>query len=194
MTKLVYSTLVGIMLGTLVLSRPILAQDLEKVDNFRLEGIELKSMANKKAIVLVFTSSHCSWALQYVDRLIDLHKNYDSTKVSFIAINSNDTTLSVRDGAVRMREIAKYPFPYLKDKDQSVARLLKVTKTPEALVLIPADKGFKILYRGKIDDNPVDAEAVTDPYLKKAIDAALAGKKPEKASTMPNGCPIKQME
>lgn len=194
MTKLVYSTLIGIMLGSMVLSRPMLAQDLKVVDSLKLEGLELQAHQDKKAVVLVFTSSHCSWALQYVDRLIELHKKYDSTQVQFVAINSNDTTLSQRDGVSRMRKIANYPFPYLKDNDQSVAKQLQIVKTPEVLVLVPGEKGFDIFYRGKIDDNPVDAKAVKNPFLQNAIDAALEGKELEKNRTMPNGCSIKWMD
>jgi peroxiredoxin len=201
MTKLVYSTLIGVFIGILAISSPVLAQELKVVDNFSFKKankktIALKDFQDHKAVVVVFTSSHCSWALQYVDRLIEMHGEFDSSKVAFLAINSNDPTLSGRDSETRMAKIAKYPFPYLKDKDQSVAKLFEVSKTPEAFVLIPQkeEKNFLMVYRGKIDDNPVDASLVKKSFLKDAIQATLKGEKPEIESTMPNGCGIKWIE
>ncbi|MEL6845724.1 MAG: redoxin domain-containing protein, partial [Bacteroidota bacterium] len=135
-----------------------------------------------------------SWATQYIGRLQKLHERYAEKNVSFIAINSNDPTLSQRDAEARMHKIAKYKFPYLKDKDQSIARMFGITKNPEAVVLIPTEEGFKMIYRGKIDDNPLDATMVENAYLNLAIQSALSETELETETTTPNGCSIKWIE
>ncbi|MEM6343486.1 MAG: redoxin domain-containing protein [Bacteroidota bacterium] len=199
MTKLLYSSLMGLAIGVLILGRPLSAQELTVVEDFSLSApdsqvVKLSDYQDQKAIVVVFTSSHCSWATQYIERLQKLHKRYAEQNVSFIAINSNDPTLSQRDAEARMQKIAKYDFPYLKDKDQAVARLFEITKNPEAVVLIPAEEGFQMVYRGKIDDNPLDASMVKNAFLDLAIQAAIAGEDPETETTIPNGCSIKWIE
>lgn len=199
MTKLLYSTLMGLAIGVLILGRPLSAQDLSTVEDFSLtdpagKTVKLTDYQAQKAVVVVFTSSHCSWATQYIERLQKLHQRYGEQKVSFIAINSNDPTLSQRDTEARMQKIAKYAFPYLKDKDQAIARMFGITKNPEAVVLIPTEEGFKMIYRGKIDDNPLDASMVKNAFLDLAIQAALAEGEPETDTTVPNGCSIKWIE
>ncbi|MEL7339415.1 MAG: thioredoxin family protein [Bacteroidota bacterium] len=199
MTKLLYTGLIGLTIGVLIWGKPLQAQDLTMVEEFSLrtpEGdtIKLSDFQDQKAVVVVFTSSHCSWATQYIQRLQKLHERYGEKNVSFIAINSNDPTLSQRDAEARMHKIAKYKFPYLKDKDQAVAKMFGITKNPEAVVLIPGEEGFKMIYRGKIDDNPLDATVVNKAYLELAIQAAIAGTELETESTPPNGCSIKWIE
>jgi len=199
MTKLLYSTLMGLAIGILILGRPLSAQELSVVEDFSLstpdsQVVKLSDYQDQKAVVVVFTSSHCSWATQYIDRLQKLHKRYGEQDVSFIAINSNDPTLSQRDTEARMQKIAKYAFPYLKDKDQAIAQMFGITKNPEAVVLIPVDDGFQMVYRGKIDDNPLDATMVQNAFLDLAIQSVLAGEDPETDATVPNGCSIKWIE
>ena len=198
MTKIAYSTMIGLFIGFSLFWRPAVAQDLDTVDNFVLvkgeKEVALADFRDQKVVVVVFTSSHCSWATQYVDRLHDMHKAFVDSSVAFIAINSNDPTLSQRDAEARMAKFAPFPFPYLKDKDQEVAKMFKITKNPEVVVLTPLTKGFDVIYRGKIDDNPLDASMVKQSFLTEAIRMGLKGEAPEESSTTPNGCSIKWMD
>jgi peroxiredoxin len=153
--------------------------------------VSLSDFVTKKAVVVVFTSSHCSWATQYEERLTQLYEEYAPQGVAVLAINANDATMSQRDESAVMRQITSYPFPYLKDEEQAVAKAFGATKNPEAFLLLPKDKGFEIVYQGKIDDNPLDPDMVEHPYLKAALDQVLAGNMPETISTSPSGCNIK---
>ena len=156
--------------------------------------ISLDSFTKKKMVVMVFTSSHCSYAIQYQERLNKLYQNYKDKDVVFIAVNSNDPTLSGRESASRMTEISDFEFPYVKDQDQSIARKLNASINPEAVILVPKEGKFKIGYRGKIDDNPLSESMVKNHFLKGAIDKLLAGEKPESMETEPTGCDITWIE
>ena len=197
MLKLIYSALLGFMLALGLMHTTVMAQEKEKnYSDFILKDVNfqeysLKQYADKQAIVLIFTSSHCSWATKYEARLTKLHKAFADKKVAFIAINSNDSSISRRDARLAMKENSSFPFPYLKDKDQVVAHMFEATRTPEALVLKPTEEGFRLVYRGKIDDNPIAEESVKTPYLANAIQATLDGKTPEIQQTELSGCNIK---
>ena len=195
MNKLVLSVAFGFLAGLLLL-RPVLAQDVRYVTDFSLPGpdttiVSLADFQDKKAVVVVFTSSHCAWAVKYQDRLTQLWDSFAPREVAFVAINSNDTTVSRRDAMARMSRNMAYPFPYLKDDDQAVARLFEATKTPEVFVLVPEKARFKVVYQGKIDDNPLAPQA---HYLQDALEGLLAGKVPAPAFVDPTGCDIKWRE
>ena len=195
MSKAVVSSFLGVCIGLVLALQPLMAQ--KTISNFTLDNsdqekkVNLSDFKDNKAVVVVFTSSHCAWATKYEERLKKLHESFKDKNVSFIAINSNDATMSQRDAVARMREITPYPFPYLKDSDQKVAKQLGATKNPEAIVLIPRQGVFQVAYRGKIDDNPLDEKLVKHDYLSDAIVSVIEGKKPEIASTTISGCNIK---
>ncbi len=87
----------------------------------------------------------------------------------------------------RAREKA-YPFPYLFDETQDVARRFGATRTPEVFLF---DRERVLRYHGAPDDNFEDPVAVTHSYVRNAIEALLAGRDPATAATPPKGCSIK---
>ena len=157
-------------------------------------GKEFKfsELQDKKAIVVVFTSSDCAFSMKYQERINSLHDTYQNDQVAFVAINSNDPTLNSEDAAKRMRIQMPYKFPYIKDASQKVAESLEASRNPEAFVLVPrASGGFEIAYRGQIDDNPLDPSFVENHYLKNAIEAVINNEVPAIKETEPTGCNIK---
>lgn len=176
----------------------VMAQQKEKeiIQNFTLKDanfqeVSLKQFANKKAVVVVFTSSHCSWAVKYEQRLVKLHQQFADKNVAFLAINSNDSSISQSDAVLRMRQLSPYPFPYLKDSKQEVARMFRATRNPEVVVLLPKAGAFEVVYRGKIDDNPLDEASVKTPYLANVLKRIVAGQPVEYQETDASGCNIK---
>lgn len=180
-----------------LLSMPVIlhAQRQVTVSNFSLPGefgadtVSLDSFLDQQAVVVVFTSYHCSWSVKYMDRLTQLFGEYQDQDVSFIAINSNDPELEGE-----LVRIAPPVFPFLKDVDQAVAKEFGATKNPEAFVLVPSGNQFKIAYQGKIDDNPLDASLVRSNFLQDALDLVIAGEKVETKLTPASGCSIKGLE
>jgi hypothetical protein len=83
-----------------------------------------------------------------------------------------------------------FVFPFLYDESQEVARAYGPTRTPEVFVL---DAGRRLVYHGAPDSDhrdPVGAE----PYLRPALDAALADTVPAIQETPPVGCTVKWRE
>lgn len=196
MTKFAVHAMLSVGLGLLLALPTAMAQKSLEITDFSLPDgeeneIKLSAYKEQQAVVVVFMSSHCSWATKYADRLGELFEQYKDQKVTILAINSNDASLNELDAGKVMRTVTVFPFPYLKDEQQEVAKQFKATKNPEAYVLIPKGGKFSVVYQGKIDDNPLDAKMVRHNYLTDAIDAVLAGKKPEVASSPASGCNIK---
>ena len=198
MTKLVYTTFLAFLLSTVLLSVPALAQKVDSVTEFALTDgekvVKLSDFNDQKLVAVVFTSSHCSWAKKYEERLKELHSNYADKGLAIIAVNSNNAAMNEMDDPSVMRTVTVFPFPYLKDEDQSVAKMFQAKKNPEVFLLKPVGSGFKVVYSGKIDDNPLDAKLVKQNFLNDAIDSLLQGSSPAVKHSPASGCLIKSMD
>jgi len=152
---------------------------------------DLESFKDGKAVVLSFTCNHCPYAQAYEDRFIALAKEFTPKGISFAAINSNDDLHFPEDGFDQMKIRAKekkFPFPYLRDESQKVAKAYGAVCTPHIFVL---NHRWKLVYEGRIDDNWKDPNKVTSQDLRNAIEAVLAGKSVPQPNTNPMGCSIK---
>ena len=142
-------------------------------------------VSDAKAVVVVFTCNKCPVAVAYEDRLIELAKALEAKDVATVAINVNKTeTLEEMKTRAQAKE---FPFPYVFDQTQQIAKDYGATCTPHAFVL---DGDRKVAYMGAVDDS-MDASKVKNHYLKDAVDAVLAGKAPETTETRQFGCGIK---
>ena len=150
----------------------------------------VESFKETRLLVVLFTCNHCPYVQAYEDRIIQLHNTF-AGNVAFVCINANDEQNYPDDRFEKMIERAKekgFPFPYLRDKDQTVAQAFGAERTPEAFVF---DTDRRLAYHGGIDDNCKEPEKVTAHYLHDAIHAVLEGT-PVKDPQMPTiGCTIK---
>lgn len=147
----------------------------------------LSDLKVKPVIVVAFTCNSCPYAVDYEDRLIALAKKHEN--VAVVAINVN---LVKADNLAAMRQKAKdktFPFAYLFDESQEIAREYGASRTPEFFVL---NKERKIVYMGAFDDN-TNADEVTKHYVEDAIQAALQGERPAVAETALVGCSIRYL-
>ena len=143
-----------------------------------------------RATVVVFTCNHCPYALAWQDRIAQAARDYADRGVRFVAINSNDAERYPRDSLEAMRErvaAEDWPLPYLRDESQTVARSFGAQVTPDVFVL---DAGGALRYRGAPDGDYGDPAADAQ-WLRAALDAVLAGSKPDRAETEPVGCSVK---
>jgi len=172
----------------------------DKVEDFNLKNVDgrmvsMGMFADMKGYILVFTCNHCPYSVAYEDRINDLNRKYNSKGYMVIAINPNDPTLVPEDNYDAMKVRAKeknFSFPYLYDEGQTVMKKFGAQRTPHVFVVSNnGDKGNRIEYIGAIDDNYEDATAVKHRYVEDAVDALLAGKKPETTFTKAIGCGVK---
>lgn len=144
-------------------------------------------LKSAKAIVVVFTCNSCPYAVDVEDRLIALNEKYREQKVALVAINVN----KVEDDLLpAMKEKAKekgFPFEYLFDETQQIARDFGAKRTPEFFVL---DQNRKVVYMGALDDSP-EGRKISKCYVEDALDATLAGKAIEASETIPVGCAVR---
>ncbi len=148
----------------------------------------LSDLSEAKAVVAIFTCNSCPVAVAYEDRLIALANEYKDKDVEFVAINVNNDE---SNGLAAMKERAEekgFPFAYLYDSSQQIARDYGATVTPHAFLI---NQQRKVVYAGAIDDNQRDPTAVKEQYLRAAIDATLAEQEPQVATMKPVGCGIK---
>jgi hypothetical protein len=112
--------------------------------------------------------------------------------VAVVAINSNDTASFPADSPEQMvREVEErgYPFPYLYDETQAVAKAYRAACTPDFFLF---DGNRRLVYRGQFDDSRPDSGIpITGRDLRAAVDAVLAGKKPSDSQRPSIGCNIK---
>lgn len=170
----------------------------DEVKDFKLKNIDgkmvsLAGMEEAKGYIVTFTCNHCPYAKLYEDRLISLHNQFAEKGYPVVAINPNVLT-QPDDNFEKMIERAaekEFPFVYLSDEDQSIAKAYGATKTPHVYVLSKKDGKLKVEYIGAIDDNAKSADEVTETYVVDAVDALLAGKKVSKKEAKAVGCTIK---
>lgn len=157
-------------------------------------SVSLSDYKDQKGLIVVFTCNPCPFSKAYEQRFIALHKSYADQGFPVVAINPNDVEISPDDTMDKMKARAEeedYPFPYLKDETQEVYKAYGATKTPHIFLLQNKGGKFKVAYIGAMDDNAMDAAAVTSRYLENAIAALSSGSKPDPATTKAIGCTIK---
>jgi peroxiredoxin len=136
---------------------------------------------------LVFSCCHCPYVVAWEDRLNDVARDYEG-RAGFVVVNSNAGYLGDSPDDMRRRVEEKgFVFPFLYDESQEVALSYNAARTPEVFVF---DGDHKLVYHGAPDSDHRDPDGA-EPYLRPALDAALAGSQPETEQTPPVGCTIK---
>lgn len=156
------------------------------------KDLGLGELKSDKATVVMFICNHCPYVKHVQQGLVELANDYIPKGVSFIAINSNDVAKYPEDSPANMKSVALrlgYPFPYLFDETQEVARAYDAACTPDFYVF---DADLKLLYRGQMDDSrPGNGKPVTGKDIRDALDRILRGV-PVASDQVPSiGCNIK---
>lgn len=156
------------------------------------EVVSLDDYADAKALVVMFICNHCPYVKHIKEGLASFGRDYGDRGVGIVAVNANNVQSHPQDHPDRMREDAErfsYPFPYLHDEAQEVAKAYRAACTPEFYVF---DRDRKLVYRGQFDDSrPGNDIPVTGADLREAVNAALAGE-PVAGDQKPSiGCNIK---
>ncbi|WP_409029153.1 thioredoxin family protein [Gracilimonas sediminicola] len=151
--------------------------------------LSLSYADQSKGFVVMFICNHCPYVLHIEDELVNVANEYIARGIGFIAISSNDVEKYPQDSPEKMAQ-KDYPFPYLYDESQEVAKAYKAACTPDFFVF---DENRKLVYRGQFDDSrPSKDTPVTGVDLRNALDALLSGEQiPEDQQVPSMGCNIK---
>ena len=140
-----------------------------------------------KFVVVVFTCSSCPVAVGYEDRVIDLAKRYAERGVEVVAVNPNREPADQLERLSAYAKKREFPFVYVRDESQELARAFGARYTPEFFVLDPTRR---VVYQGALDEQAPPREPGVK-HLEAALDALLGGRKPAKAETLARGCRIR---
>ena len=160
-----------------------------------ISGTELsyKELKGEKGTLILFICNHCPFVLHVNKQLVQLANEYIPSGINFIAISSNDVVNYPQDAPDLMAKVAKdlqYPFPYLYDETQEIAKAYLAACTPDFFLF---DQDDKLVYRGQLDDSrPQNGIPVTGKDLRKAFDLMFEGKSILEKEQLPSiGCNIK---
>jgi peroxiredoxin len=180
---------------TLSIGQPPPDFDLPGVDGKRHS---LATLGACHALVVVFSCNHCPYVVGSEDRMIRFALEYAPRGVKFVAINSNETDNHPADSFEHMVRRAKeknYPFPYLRDESQDVARAYGALRTPHYFLFGREGDDqcgpWRLRYTGRMDDNPRNPGMERTHELVDAVEAVLAGRRPPVQATNPIGCNVK---
>lgn len=142
--------------------------------------------------LIMFICNHCPYVKHVRHELARLGDDYAPRNIAIFAINSNDFDQHPDDSPARMKEEAEthgYRFPYLIDRDQSVAKAYRAACTPDFFVF---DAERRLVYRGQLDGSrPSNDIPVTGHDLRRALDAVLRGDEVPREQIPSIGCNIK---
>ncbi len=155
------------------------------------KNYEKQNFLNGKPLVVMFICNHCPYVKAIEDRLIKLAHDLKKIDVNVVAISSNDEATYPEDSYANLKKRAEeknYPFIYLHDKTQDVAKIFGAVCTPDYFVY---DGNAKLAYRGRLDDSWKEPALVKTRELFDAVVELSQNKKISKPQVPSMGCSIK---
>ena len=168
----------------------------ERAPDFKLPATDggmyqLSDFDEAGVLVIFFTCNHCPYVIGSDEVTRRTAEKFAPEGVKFVGINSNSKNTYTEDDfehmVARMEE-HKFPWLYLYDEPQAVARAYGALRTPHFFVF---DKDRTLIYTGRGVDNPRDASKITVNDLERSLEEHLAGKPVSAALTNPIGCNVK---
>lgn len=167
-----------------------------KAEDFKLQGTDekvytLDEVRGKNGLVVMFICNHCPYVKAVLDKIISDTKELKAYGINSVAIMSNDPEQYPEDSFRNMQTLSivkLLPFPYLWDKDQSVARTYGAVCTPD---FFGFNADLKLQYRGRLDASGRSSSPEAKRELFEAmVEISKTGKGPDEQ--MPSiGCSIK---
>lgn len=168
------------------------APDFQLTDTITFQEYSLQDLKGDKGTVIMFICNHCPYVKHVQPELVRLAKDYMDKGISFVAISSNDVERYPEDRPELMQKEAQkwgYPFPYLYDETQEVAKTYDAACTPDFFIF---DKDLKLVYRGQLDDSrPGNEKPLTGKDMRAALDDMVKGNPVSENQIPSQGCNIK---
>lgn len=171
-----------------------IAPNFSLTDTVSGKTVTLADSKSEVATVVLFICNHCPYVKHINTKLVEIANKYQEKGVKFVAISSNDVETHPQDNPENMKKTAeelKYPFPYLYDETQEVAKAYQAECTPDLFVF---DANLKCVYRGQFDDSRPNKGEATGEDLSNTLDTIIAGKKVSTEQKPSMGCNIKWKE
>ncbi|HMP30568.1 MAG TPA: thioredoxin family protein [Saprospiraceae bacterium] len=168
------------------------APDFNLLDTVSGELKSFSEIKGEKGSVVLFLCNHCPYVIHVNEELVKIANEYRSKGIGFVAISSNDIEKYPDDGPDKMRIVAKvlrYPFSYLFDETQDVAKAYDAACTPDIYLF---DSNDLLFYRGRLDDSrPNSGIPLSGKDLRGAIDTLLNNQEAPSIQYPSAGCNIK---
>jgi peroxiredoxin len=151
----------------------------------------LSDFDDAAVLVVFFTCNHCPFVTGSDEVTRQTAEKFAPQGVRFVGINSNSKNTYPEDDFDHMvARMADHQFPwvYLRDKSQDIARAYGGLRTPHFYVF---DQDRKLIYTGRGVDSPRDTSKMTVNDLERALEEHLAGKPVSVPLTNPIGCNVK---
>ena len=160
--------------------------------NHPSETVSLSDYKEAKALLVMFVCNHCPYVIHLRHAFVDLAVEYRAAGLEVVAISSNSAVSHPQDGPDKMREEAlqhSFPYAYLYDESQEVAKAYKAACTPDFYLF---DGDQKLAYRGRFDaSSPKNDLPVSGADMRNAVEAILAGRSVAVEQIPSIGCNIK---
>lgn len=178
------------------LETPVCDFDLPAID-FALPGVDgktwtLEQCRGENGLLVMFICNHCPYVKAVIDRILRDARELKGLGVNCVAIMSNDSSSYEEDSFENMQKIAEkldFPFPYLLDESQQVAKAYGAVCTPD---FFGYNGELQLQYRGRLDESRKEAapEDVRRDLFEAMKQVAETGKGPD-AQIPSIGCSIK---
>ena len=154
--------------------------------------VALEDFSASPALLVAFVCNHCPFVKHILDGFVSFARDLGAQGLAVVTVNSNDAAAYPEDAPAEMARIAKlkgFPFPYLYDESQEVAKSYQAICTPDFFLF---DRERRLTYHGQFDGSrPGSQVAVTGSDLRAACEALLRGKPPASQQLPSVGCSIK---
>ncbi len=161
-------------------------------DTISDRNLSLSDLKGQNGTVIMFICNHCPFVIYVNEQLVKLANDYLAKGIGFIAISSNDVGNYHQDGPQYMKRVAakmNYPFLYLYDETQEVAKQYDAACTPDFYVF---DENLKSVYHGQLDNSrPGNGILVTGNDIRNTLDKLLLNEVNLEVQKPSIGCGIK---
>lgn len=165
----------------------------EKMKDVSGKAVSLNDTKTAKGLLVIFSCNTCPYVKLSESRIKEISDLCLKQGVGCVLINSNEaqrTEEDSYDAMVKYAAAQQFACPYLLDASSKLADAFGATRTPQCFLF--NTKG--LIYKGAIDDNVKDPEAVKEHYLRDALDALAKNTVPARQETKSIGCTIKRVE
>jgi peroxiredoxin len=167
-----------------------------KAPQFDLPGVDGKrhspqSARGDQGLVVMFICNHCPYVKTVIDRIVRDCKELQALGIGSIAVMSNDPSDYPEDSFENMKRVARekgFPFPYVIDETQDVARAYDAVCTPE---FFGFNSALDLEYHGRLDASRRELVPNAKRELFEAMKLVAQTGKGPKEQIASVGCSIK---